>query len=137
MTLRSRGLARSHDKLNYYISTTIVPLAIKLARMVTYLEGLLFIKSFNALIMWSCKATWKTKIWPDANLTWWARTYKVTLPFDHMVPWGHLTNYSNFISSTSVYGHQTWYEGDLHQVAPSHKVTWLFWPVVLLDHVKN
>ena len=102
MTLRSRGLARSHDKLNYYISTTIVPLAIKLARMVTYLEGLLFIKSFNALITWSCKATWKTKIWPDANLTWWARTYKVTLPFDHMVPWGHLTNYSNFISSTPV-----------------------------------
>ena len=33
----------------------------KLGRMVTYLEGLLTIKSFSALITWSCKVMWQTK----------------------------------------------------------------------------
>ena len=37
-------------------------MATKLARMVIYLDRLLIIKSYKALIMWSCKVTWQTKI---------------------------------------------------------------------------
>ena len=38
------------------------PMATKFGRMVTYLDGLLPIKSHDSLIMWSCKITWHTKI---------------------------------------------------------------------------
>ena len=34
-----------------------MPIATKPARMVTYLVGLLTIKSFKTLIKWSCKVT--------------------------------------------------------------------------------
>ena len=44
-----------------HFSHTTVPIATKLARMVTYLEGLLPIKSRDTLITWSCKITWQTK----------------------------------------------------------------------------
>ena len=44
---------------NHYISSTKVPMATKLDRMVTYFERLLTIKSFYALITWSCKVTWQ------------------------------------------------------------------------------
>ena len=37
-------------------------LATELGRMVTYLEGFLTIKSHNALVIWSYKVTWQTKI---------------------------------------------------------------------------
>ena len=50
MTVLSRGLVRSRDKLNYYISTTAVPMATRLGRVVTYLEEPKIIKSNNALI---------------------------------------------------------------------------------------
>ena len=36
-------------------------MATKLGRMVIYLDRLLIIKSYKALIMWSCKVTWQTK----------------------------------------------------------------------------
>ena len=36
-------------------------MATKLARMMIYLDRLLIIKSYKALIMWSCKVTWQTK----------------------------------------------------------------------------
>ena len=36
-------------------------MVIKLARMVIYLDRLLIIKSYKALMMWSCKVTWQTK----------------------------------------------------------------------------
>ena len=46
---------------NHYISTTRVPMATKLSRMVTYFERVLTIKPFYALITWSCKVTWQAK----------------------------------------------------------------------------
>ena len=69
-------------------------MATKSVRLVTYLEGLQTIKSYNALITWSCKLTWQTKpkrnplhlyyqsayghqIWQDGNLPWWVPTHKV------------------------------------------------------------
>ena len=38
--LLSNGLARSHDKLKLYISTTTVPMTTKPGRMMTYIERL-------------------------------------------------------------------------------------------------
>ena len=107
MTLLSRGLARSRDKLkllyfhyhsihghqawrdgdlpwgapyhkvikrfdhvvlqgyvtneNHYIFPTRVSMATKRGRMITYLDGLLPIKSLDSLITWSCEITWETK----------------------------------------------------------------------------
>ena len=37
-------------------------MATKLSRTVTYLDPLLPIKSYDPLIIWSCKITWQTKI---------------------------------------------------------------------------
>ena len=54
MTVSSNDIAKSHEKLNYYIFTNAVPMATNLGRTVTYLEGLQTIKSYNALNMWSC-----------------------------------------------------------------------------------
>ena len=48
--------------LKHYISTVRVPIATKLGRMITYLDGFLPEKSHNPLIMWSCNITWQTKI---------------------------------------------------------------------------
>ena len=53
---------RDHVKAkSYYIFTTRVPIAIKLGKMVTYLEGLLPIKSHGPFITWSWEITWKKK----------------------------------------------------------------------------
>ena len=52
----------SHMTLWSHISTMTLFLATELGRMVTYLEGFLTIKSHNALVIWSYKVTWKTKI---------------------------------------------------------------------------
>ena len=47
---------------NYYISTAIVPMAIKFGRMVAYLEGLLTTESRNALITLVLQSKVTTKI---------------------------------------------------------------------------
>ena len=54
-------VTRSHDKIIPFISTTTVPIATKLGRMVTYLEQLSPVKLFDPLVMWSYKITWQTK----------------------------------------------------------------------------
>ena len=46
---------------NHYVSPTKVPMATKLGRIVTHLDGLLPIKSHDPLITRSCKITWFTK----------------------------------------------------------------------------
>ena len=135
MTLWSRGLARSHDKLkllylhyhsahdhqtwknsdlpwgapnhkviyclvrmvlqghvtneNHYISSTRVPMATKLSRMIIYLDGFLSIKSFDPLISWPSEITWQNKnikrispmlqcLWPPNLVGWWftSRSYQ-------------------------------------------------------------
>ena len=111
MTLWSHELPRSHENLH---------MATKLGSMVTYLEGNLTIKLYYALITWSCKVTWQTKIiisplpeclWlttrRDNNLLRWAPTYKVTWPFDYMVLWDHVTNLKSlYLKWDSVCGNQ-------------------------------
>ena len=46
---------------NHYTSTTTVPMATKLIRMVTYLKGLLHKKSNESLFTRSYKITWQTE----------------------------------------------------------------------------
>ena len=100
---------------NHFISTTRVSMATTLSGMVTYFERLLTIKSFYALITWSCKVKWQTKIiiypqaecpwlhtWQNHNLARWATTYKVTPPFDHVVLQDHETNENHYISTSTV-----------------------------------
>ena len=55
------GPWRSRDKLKLFVSPTKVPMATKLGKMVTYLEGLLPVKSQDALTTLSWKITWQTK----------------------------------------------------------------------------
>ena len=98
---------------NHYISATRVLMATKVGRTVAYFESLLTIKLFYALITWSCKVTWQTKIiysqpeclwlqtWQNDNSTWWVPTYKVTSHFDHVVLRDHLTNWNNYIFTTT------------------------------------
>ena len=92
------------------VSTTAVSMAIKLGRMVTNLEGLLTIKSYNAFVPWSCKFTRQTKTTKSAltkclwlpNLAgcslWWDPVFQVRLHFDHLFIRDHVTHKSHFIS---------------------------------------
>ena len=79
-TLWLHGLARSHEKYNHYIFTTVVPMATKFGRTVTYLGGLPPIKLLDPSVTWSCKITWQTKIiisalpqclWSPNLASWW------------------------------------------------------------------
>ena len=96
MALLSRNLARSRD--NYYFSTITVPMATKMGRIVTYLEGLLTVYLF-----WSCglarshdkqipsylycKSAYGKQTWQNDDFPWGATTYNVTWSFDHVTLW--------------------------------------------------
>ena len=54
-------VSQDHVIYKNHISTYTVPMTTKLGKMITYLQGLLPIKSHEALIVWSCKITWQTK----------------------------------------------------------------------------
>ena len=65
---------------NHYNSINRVAVATTLCRMVNYLNGALSIKSYNTLIIWTCKVTWQMKtiisLLPDCLLPpnlagWW------------------------------------------------------------------
>ena len=90
-----------------------MPMATQLGRMMTYLEGLLTIKSYSPLITWSCIVTWQTRIlylrcqtahshqtWQDGNLPWSAPTHKVSWLFDCVILRDHATNYKNILTAT-------------------------------------
>ena len=75
-------------------STTTVPMATKLDRMVTYLDGLLHIKLHDRLIRWSCDITWQSKVvsplpqclWPP-NLTRLGLTMRCFYPWCYSILW--------------------------------------------------
>ena len=86
-------------------------MATKLRRVVTYLDGLLSMKSHDPWITWFCEITWQTKVltspplqcWWLPNLAgWWAPAYKVAWPFDHVVLRDHVTNWNDYISTIRV-----------------------------------
>ena len=78
--------------------STRAPMTTRLGKMVTCLEGLLSIKSYDALITWSCKITSQTKNLYQYNTyghqSWQGGDIQsvVTCSFNHMVLWGHVTN---------------------------------------------
>ena len=90
-------------------------MATKLVRMVIYLDRLLTIKSYKALIMWSSKVTWQTKtiisllqgvygnqIWQNDSFPWWTPTYNVAWPFDHMALWDRRFTYKSRFSTQTL-----------------------------------
>ena len=88
---------------NYYICNITVPMATKLGRVMKYVEGLLTIKSCNALInmiFWGLCNKQKPlhlyyqrvhchQTWQDGNLPWRTRTHNVTWLFDYVVLQDH------------------------------------------------
>ena len=74
-----------------------MPMATKLGRMMTYLEGLLTIVIQNFDVVLQGHVTnadhyiSTTTVVMDDELPWWAPTYNVTWPFDHMVLRYHVT----------------------------------------------
>ena len=105
-------------------------MATKLGRMITYLDGLLSIKSNDPLITWSCEITWQTKnnlypllqcLWPPnlegCNLPWWSFGYKIKWPFDQ---YNKLNIF--YIHYHNAYGHKTWQDDGLLWGDSTHNV---------------
>ena len=129
------GLGRSGDKLNR-ISTTAMPLATKLGRMLTYLEEFLLIRSDYPLIAWSCEITCQIKsfisplpqcLWPPnfagCDIQSGAPIHKVAWPFYHVV----YLKLCNKLHYSKAYYCQTLKGGDsLWGASPkkSHKTFW-------------
>ena len=99
----------------------------KVSRMLTFLDGLIPIMSYDTLFTWFCDITWDTLItwfceitwyiitmisslpqylyhqtWQDGDLPWGAPFCKVTWPNDHMDFQGHVINKSQYVSLTSI-----------------------------------
>ena len=85
-------------------------MATKLGMMVTYLDGLLAIKSHDFSSR-GLKITWQPKIiifplpqclWPTNLASWWlvmrGSIQNVTPTFDHVVLRDHVTNWNHYIS---------------------------------------
>ena len=83
---------------NHYTSTITVPMSTKLENMLTYLDGLLPIKSHGPFIIWSCEMKWQSKtitsplqqcLWPPILTGSWltlSNSYpKVIQTFGHVV----------------------------------------------------
>ena len=125
MKLWSHALGRSRDKPKPLYLLYHRPC--KHGRMVTYLEGILLIKSVGDLITWSCKIAWQTKtilsplpqcLWPPNMAGWW-----LTLSGSH--PPSYSTLWSRdpvrlrdklkplYFHYHNPCGHQTWQVVDL------------------------
>ena len=132
--------------------TITVPMATKLGRRITYLDGLL---PKSHMTLWSPDLSrshekvkplylhyWSScsyQTWWDDNLPWWARTHKVTwmtLRLHGLVRSCDSLR-SLYIYHHSAYGHQTCQACDLPGEASTHVVTQTFGHVVMRDHVTN
>ena len=145
----SHGLARSGDK-HHYICTTRVHMATKLGGMISYLVGLLHIKSYDPLMTGPCEITWQTKTIispiPQSMATKlrrmvsylnWLQAIKL---LDPLITWScQIKSQTKTIISQLLQceNHQTRQLGDLHWGAPVVIVTWTFDRVVLLDPITN
>ena len=139
--------SRSRYKIKI-ITTTRVPMATKLGRMVTYCNRFMHINSHDPLITSSCEITWPFKttistIWVSMAtklarmVTWWAPAQKVIWNFNHKILWAHMTIWNHYMSTTAMpmatkLGKLvTCHKGLLLNVTPS------FDHVVLRDRVTN
>ena len=137
-------------KKSHFISTTTVPMATKLSRVVSYLQALQTIKLYHAFITWSCKATWQSKtiiiqlpqclchqFWKDGKLSWWTPTRKSNDPLIRWsceITWQTKTvifPLGQCIRPPNLAG--CW----LTLWFPNHKVKEYFDNVVLQGHVKD
>ena len=87
------GFARSRDKLRLLYLHYHSAIATKLGVLITYLDGLLPIKSLDPLIVWSCQITWQTKsiispipqcLWPP-NLAGWYLILRGSYRYSHLI----------------------------------------------------
>ena len=131
---------QSHVTNGYhYTSTTRVPMAAKLGRMVTYFERLLTIKYFYALITWSCKVMWQKSLYIHNQSPYVYKTGRMITYLDEFLP---IKLHHSFITWSCEVMWQTktiisplpqslWPPkvGDIVWQAPSHKV------IQSLDHV--
>ena len=106
---------------NLYISTTTVPIATKLGRVVIQNEGFPHIRPHNTYVnTWLCcllrsrdksrtlylyfqNGYWH-QTWHDGKLPWWITTHKVAWPwpFDHVVLWDYVRSSNHYISTIPV-----------------------------------
>ena len=145
MFLQSHTTNKSH-----YISTTRVPMANKLRRMVAHLDGLLSTKSHDPLITWSCEIAWQkdryisiialamaTELGRMVTYLAWVLTIKwhnTLFKWSCKFTWQTKSLYFFY---QGAYGHQTWENGDILWETPNHKVILHFDHVVLQGHVAN
>ena len=102
---------------NHYISTTTAPIAIRLGRAVTNLDGLLPIMLLNSLVPWSCDITKNNKLktlylhydnayshqnWQWCELPWAGIVRKFTWLFDHVLFWDNVMNYNYYVSNNTI-----------------------------------
>ena len=124
---------------NHYISSTKVPMATKLGRMITYLDSLLPLKSQDPLITWSCEITWQTKLlyihvvlqsyvtndhqtWQGGDIPWRAPTHKLISQWRGFVRSRDMLKTLRLCLHSSN-GHQVWQGGDLPWLTSTHKFT--------------
>ena len=125
MTLWSHDFERSRNNQNHYISTNTIPMAIKLGKIVTYLERPPSIKWQEALITWSCKITWQTKTIISQLPKKPIATKLGRMVLDQMVLWWRdLLRLRDklkppYLQYHIACGHQTLWEGDLPGADPS------------------
>ena len=93
---------------NYYNFTNIVPTAIKLWRMVTYLKGILALprsrdkKTHCRQLYLPYQRAYSHKTSHNETLLWWAPTYTFNWSFDHVVLQDHVINEKHYIFNTTV-----------------------------------
>ena len=123
-------------KWNHYISTTTVPLATELGRVVNCHKGLSPIESHDLLITWPYKITRKNKfyispppqcLWPSNLVEWW-----LTERESHQTFWSrHLARSCDkirplYLLYHNTYDHQTagWWLTERGSHPESHITLW-------------
>ena len=150
MTLWSRGLSKSHDKPNSLYLRYHGVFHQQTWQGMTYLEGLLFLKSHDPLITWSCKITWQanhsistTTIPMVAKRGSVVNYLKRLLPIKSNGLWvtwfsGITWQIKNFyLHCHGAYCYLTWQDNYLPWGTPSHEVTWSLDHEILQNHVAN
>ena len=128
---------------------TAVPIAFKLSRMMSYLEGLIPIESHDPSITWFCIIPKQTKtviyllpqcLWPPNFVGWWL-ILRSFFPYDHMAKSRRLARsrgkLKTYLHYQNVYGHLTWQGVDIQWRAPTHNITGSFNHVFLWGRVTD
>ena len=116
--------SRQDHVTNHYISTTAVPMATKLYRIVTNPEWLLFLVLLYSLVMWSWEIRWQTKntippmsecLWQPNFPRWWLTLRRSFSCYSSFWSRGLEISYDKlktYLQYHSVCGHHTWENGD-------------------------